>query len=98
MELGRGIAEVQNHFERAAIAQRQSLFVLNGTIRRWFDAGEQQPDVLLAEDLDKANPFFAFDTDCLPVHSRSDALRTASETVDRDAPFQLTLIDHVFVL
>src|SRR5260370_30073156 len=98
MELGRGIAEVQNHFERAAIGQRQSLFVLDGTIRRWFDAGEQQPDLLLAEDLDKANPFFAFDTDCLPVYSRSDTLRTEDKTVDRDAQLQRPLIDKVFRL
>src|SRR5260370_35954437 len=98
MELGRGIAEVQNHFERAPIAQRQSLFVLDGTIRRWFDAGEQQPDFLLAEDLDKANPFFDFDTDCLSVYSGSDTLRTENKTVDRDWQLHRTLSGKFFRL
>ncbi len=98
MEIRGGIAEVQNHFERASIAQRHSLFVLDRTIRRWFDAGEQQPNFFLTEDLDKANAFFAFDADCLPVYSGSDALRTENEAVDRDTQLQRTLIDKVFRL
>src|SRR6266542_3786451 len=79
-----GFAEIHQKFESAPVAQLGAPPPFNRAIRRRVEHAEQQPHLLLAEDLDKPDLLFAFDANTQPIQFRADAVRAENEAVDRD--------------
>src|SRR5258708_2351399 len=98
MQIRNRIAEAQDQFQRTPITQRNSFLVFDRTVRRRFDAREQQAHFFLTKDFDKADAVFAFHADRLAVYSGGNALRAENESVNRNAQLRRTLTEKVFRL